>query len=105
MQHGKAKCDCHNDADGLMLYLALTCSNGMVRAASASPCLPSCDNSDADKECDKPYREVCVCPAGQLLFRGRCVSICGCTDDDGVTYDVSPHHWSSSTVAAASTCK
>lgn len=88
-----------NNSDCYVVELALTCTNGMVRAASASPCLPTCDNPDADKKCDKPFREICVCPSGQILFQGRCVSVCGCIDNNGVARDVGSH-WLISAFAA-----
>ena len=73
-------------------FVALNCPGGTVYDPCASPCQPSCGDSNDETNCtDATCIETCRCPDGQILDGDRCVdpSQCGCFLDSGLYYPVS----------------
>jgi len=79
----KIDCDTWRMATGCDIN-QVQCPVGMLYRCNASACQPTCADPEAADTCLEPNREGCVCPTGQLMNNGKCVSTCpvGCIDDN-----------------------
>lgn len=74
-------CDTWRMATGCGVSV-VECPEGMEYRCNATACPSTCSDRDAEINCIQPNVEACVCPDGQLLHNGQCVSTCpvGCVD-------------------------
>ena len=57
---------------------ALQCKEGMFYRSLTSPCRNTCENPNAENECNLPQTEGCVCPSRTILKGGKCIPYTDC---------------------------